>query len=256
MKYIFILAICAVFLSSCSPVPEETTSPEETVLSISLEDTEPYTPWVSMEPDTVPAEELEWVLSLDTLPDGRSLLCYQPAEDSALKYWAIRDGDQLLRFCREDACYTTGYSSGSFTDILGHDGFFITAQRGLSYLARDYYIFDDTGTPRLLAGCSGEPLETDVDGDGERELLWFYHAGMEVYYFYHKEGVLYEANIPELMREQHPDWLIVTTYPENYADGRLLLTAAEGGWDALPDKTTHHEGWMEFTPEGVEVHLE
>ena len=142
-----------------------------------------------------------------------------------------------------------------FTDILGRDGFAITAPRGAAYVARDYYVYDENGVPRLLAGCAGEPLEADVNGDGERELLWFYHAGMEAYYFYHKEGFLYEADIAALMREQYPDWLIVTTHPEDFADGCLPITAAQGGWEALPDKSTHHEGWIAFGPDALEVHL-
>lgn len=272
VKYIWILAFCISILAGCAAAPEpevtETTLPaakaaaviplpveEETVLVLSLEGVKPYAAYESMTPDTVPADTMGDLLCDTTLPGGANVLCYWEPDSRHTKYWAIRRGDELLRFCMEDACYDTDYSAAPFTDVLGCSGFVINAPRGAAYTARDYYIYDETGVPRLLAGCSGEPLEADVNEDGERELLWFYHGGREVYYFYHREGALHEADIISLLHEQYPEWLLLSCTPKEYTGGKLPVTFVKGGWDAVNDDAAHHAGWLEFSADTVEVHI-
>lgn len=274
MKYIWILLFCISILGGCAAAPEREApqtpaeaasvsviplpvEDEPTVLTLSLDTVEPYAPWESMTPDTVSADAMGDLLCDETLPDGTNIVCYRdPDSQEHIKYWAIRQGDELLRFCMEEACYDSGYSVKSFTDVLGQSGFVINAPRGAAYVARDYYILDGAGIPRLLAGCSFDPIEADVNGDGERDLLWFYHSGREVYYFCRRGGVLCEADIMRLLGEQYPEWLLLTCTPQEFSDGRLPVTMVKGGWDAIGDDTAHHAGWLEFFVDTVEVHIE
>ena len=176
-----------------------------TVLSIPLSEMEPYEPWESMEPDVVSIDAMGQVLCDETLPDGTEVICFwEDSPGSGVKYWAIRRGDNLLRFCREESCYTEGYGVSSFTDVLGHDGFRIVAPRGAAYTAYDYYVLDDTGTPRLLADCANYVLEIDFDSDGVTELLWFYHGGQEIYYYTLLDGQVCSADIIASLSDASP----------------------------------------------------
>ena len=69
--------------------------------------------------------------------------------------------------------------------------------RGAAYYANDYYYFDEDGALWLLAACGSEAVETDLDGNGEKELLWSYHES-ELYYDTRIDGQLYEADLCHL----------------------------------------------------------
>ena len=180
---------------------------EEPELVIPLDGLEPYEPWLSMEPDTVSADTMGELLCDQTLPDGTEIVCYWAPdhltnpEHELTKYWAIRQGDSLLRFWKEEAGYPIGYTAGSFDHILGHKGFWIECSWGAAFFARDYYIFDETGVPRLLADCANDVTEFDLDGDGEDELLcWDYDGGGGAYvYLLRSDGTLCRAEISSLV---------------------------------------------------------
>jgi hypothetical protein len=162
-----------------------------------------------MEPDTVSADTMGDILCDETLPDGTEIVCYWDPDHltnpdhAETKYWVIRRGDSLLRFCQESSSYADGYAVTAFTNILGQDGFHITAPRGAAYTANDYYVLDDSGTPCLLADCSGGVIEADVNGDGETELFWSYHDGTLAYYFL-RNGTVYEAMVNVLLHDALP----------------------------------------------------
>ena len=151
-------------------------------VSFPLSDLEPYVPLSAWTPDTVPAEAMGEVLAEAELMDGRQVVCYWEPGSEYTKYWAVRQGDELLRFAVEDSAYAGGYSVEDFSFLLGRSGFVIEAPRGAAYTARDYYIFDENGVPRLLAGCAQPVYTSDLDGDGRSDLLWFGHGGREAYY--------------------------------------------------------------------------
>ena len=104
------------------------------------------------------------VLADRKLTDGTEVVCYWMPDSEYTKYWAIRQGDSLLRFCVEDSAYQAGYSIEEFQNVLGKNGFRIEAPRGAAYQAYDYYYIDTNGVPRLLADCStfimAEPCRT------------------------------------------------------------------------------------------------
>ena len=64
-----------------------------------LADARSYTPQSGMEPDTASADTMGDVLVDETLPDGMRIVCYRESGSEYAKYWALRQGDTLLRFC-------------------------------------------------------------------------------------------------------------------------------------------------------------
>lgn len=50
---------------------------------------------------------------------------------------------------------------------------------------------EETGAPRLLADCANDVIEADVNGDDERELLWFYHGGRDIFYLFPREEAVH-----------------------------------------------------------------
>ena len=177
----------------------------ELVLTIPLGDLEPYVPEKAhqMEPDEASADTMGEVLCDETLPGGANIVCYQTQEDPDIKYWAIRNGDRLTRFCREESAYRSGYGVQSFTNLFGHDGFLLAAPRGAAYNALDYYCFDGDGVPRLLVGCANESIAVDWSGDGTDEVLWFYHSGPFLYFL--QGETVYLADLDALVKEAWPE---------------------------------------------------
>lgn len=160
---------------------------------ILLPDAEPYAPANNMEPDTVSADAMGEVLYDATMPDGTRIVCYWEPGSEYTKYWAVRRGDTLLRFCAEDSAYGGEYGAEPFSNVLGQDGFRILGPRGAGYFAYDYYVLDGEGVPRLLAGCANHVEEADFNGDGETDLRWFYHGGREITTCFRYDGGLYTS---------------------------------------------------------------
>lgn len=141
--------------------------------------------------------DISLTLAHATLPDGTKVLFYiSPSGD---KYGAyIPAGtEQLIRFTHEDNAYTDGYEVSLYENVLGQSGFCVACPRGAAYYANDYYYFDEDGVLWLLAACGSEAVETDLDGNGEKELLWSYHES-ELYYDTRIDGQLYEADLCHL----------------------------------------------------------
>ena len=255
MKQMAVIGLCAALLTACC-VSFRQNEEMTMVLTVPLSEAEPMPSFSSEEPFLSPASQAGDLLCSEALPDGTQLLCYWEPESELTKFWALCRGEEDLRFFQEESCYTEGYRAQSFSDILGQNGFSITAPRGAAYTARDYYVLDEQGTPLLLATCAGEPLETDADGDGERELLWFYHGGREIYYVFRREGTVYEADLTSLFPAHYPGWVILNCAPESYKEGILPVTAAKGGWDHADDPEACFAGWLTFTEETAELHLD
>ena len=144
----------------------------------------------AVSPQRAKVSDIAEILASRTLENGTEVLFYRAQDGN--KYAACRaaGSDTLLRFTDEYNVYTDRYAIGTFTDLFGHDGFVLECPRGAAYYAYDYYYFDADGTPRLLADCSNYVIEQDLNGDGEKELLWFYH-GAESYYYFERNGILF-----------------------------------------------------------------
>lgn len=105
--------------------------------------------------------------------------------------------DYFLCFERAD-CMAT-----AFTDVLGHSGVAVeylkTGEDSIAIWVTDYYVFDENGDVYLLARVYGIPEIIDLDGDGVNELIGtdnYLHAQI----FFQRDGRVYEASIPELLR--------------------------------------------------------
>lgn len=60
-----------------------------------------------------------------------------------------------------------------FTNVLGYDGWKITLSEGAACVTSWYFCLEEDGVPYVLleASGSGTPVECDVDGDGEKEVV-------------------------------------------------------------------------------------
>ena len=230
-----------------------------TVLSIPLAEMEPYEPWTDMEPDTVSMNAMGEVLCDKTLPDGLEVVCFwEDGPASGVKYWAIRRGDKLLRFCREESCYTEGYDVASFTEVLGQDGFRIVAPRGVAYTAYDYYVLDDTGVPRLLADCANYVLEMDFNSDGVTELMWFYHGGQEIYYYMLLDGQVCFADVSSALADVSPIY-VCGAAPSRFEEDTKALPVTYLPCGGTPwDETSAYASLsarLHFAPQAIEFQV-
>lgn len=266
MRRSILLGLCLALLAGCSPqtTTEKPDGPPvmklevppvyETVSILPLEEAEPYAPWLSMEADTAAPDTMGEVLCDASLPDGTEVVCYWEPESDYTKFWAIRQADGTLRrFCQDYSAYEDGYAAEPFTDILGQDGFRITAPRGAAYTAYDYYTLDADGVPRLLADCANDVIEADINADGETELLWFYHGGRDIFYVFLREGTVHCLCLTDLLAGQAEPWLIFAA-STTLEDGCLPVEALRGGWDALSPEAEFLPARLRFTAEAV--HLE
>lgn len=254
MKWLPLLGICATLFTACAASFHQS-SQMTMVLTVPLSDADAVPSFVNEEVSLLPSSQAGALLCEEEISDGQHIVCYWEPESEFTKFWAIRREGEDLRFFREESCYTEGYRAQSFSDILGQEGFSLTAPRGAAYTARDYYVLEEDGSPCLLAACAGEPLETDADGDGEKELLWFYHGGREVYYVFRQEDTIYEADLAAMFSLHYPDWVLLNCAPEAYEDGALPVTAVKGGWDYADDSNAHVSGYLTFTEEAAQLHL-
>lgn len=201
-----LLALAACSQAQSAGVRERAPAEEETTAAVSSEpsakeapgstnamfpNAEPCFPENNMEPDAVSAGAMGDILCDETLPDGTRIVCYWEPGTEYTKYWAVHQGDTLLRFCEEESGYGCGYAVEPFSGVLGQDGFRILAPRGAAYDACDYYVLDSEGVPRLLAHCANQVEEADLDQDGETDLRWYYHGGRDVFTYFRQDGQLY-----------------------------------------------------------------
>lgn len=260
------LTLAAGSLAACTPeqLPAETTpEPVQTepaeggalTVSFPLSDLEPYVPASTWTPDTVPADTMGEVLAELELLGGRQVLCYREPGSETVKYWAVRQGDELLRFAVEESAYAGGYGVGEFSSLLGESGFVIQAPRGAAYTARDYYVFDEDGLPRLLADCAQPAYAPDLDGDGFPDPLWLYHGGREAYCYLAWEDTLYRVDLLSCVQQALPDWRSPGGWESPTFSTQGLFCDAQGTGLAFlgeADGVTRF-GYLRFYPGRVEV---
>lgn len=223
-------------------------------VSFPLSALEPYVPASTWTPDTVPADAIGEVLAEAELIDGQQVVCYREPGSDTTKYWAVRQGDELLRFAVEDSAYTGGYSVGEFSSLLGQSGFVIEAPRGAAYTARDYYVFDKEGVPRLLADCAQPTYAPDLDGDGYPDPLWLYHGGREAYCYLVWEDAVYQVDLLDCVQKALPDWSGPDGWESpTFSTQGLFYDEATGlAFLGVADGVTRF-GYLRFYPGRVEV---
>lgn len=227
--------ICAVLripdthAAGASASDTENSPVSEPAAVLALSDLQPYVP-PAVKTEEVPASDsAETIVSL-ICGSGQTVVFYRSQSGDIYSAY-YRGADTLVRFtqeyCARDAYgnpwgYQDGYEIHPYEDVFGHNGFRIVCGRGAAYLADDYYYFDEEGALHLLAQCSNTVYETDVNGDGEKELLYF-PGGLPpaAYYDYENGGVLYEANLNDLVAAAEPDWQMIGA---DYDDGTLEMS--------------------------------
>lgn len=257
---LLLLTACAAPASeSSSPTapPEPETAGDVPFASLSLETLEPYQPWQSQrEPDEVPANTMGDVLCEKTLPDGTEIVCYWEPDTEYTKYWAVRRGDSLLRFCEEESGYNFDYDVDTFSGVLGHDGFRILCPRGAAYNAYDYYYLDKDGVPRILAACANFVLEPDLDGDGQRELLWIGGGTIPfAYSFFQRDGMVYQAEVSQWLNEALGDSRFSVPDTDRWAEGDYSV--ALHSWTNASGSTSEYlgEGFLRFETDSIQFFL-
>ena len=151
--------------------------------------------------ETTTGDIAETLASL-TLSDGTEVLFYRALSGEKYCAYIPAGTERLIRFTWEDNDYGSGgYSISTFEHVLGRSGFRIQCLRGAAYYADDYYYFDDGGTLWQLADCGSTARETDLDQNGEKELLWDYHGGREVYYLTRIGSQIYRADLCAMVLE-------------------------------------------------------
>lgn len=240
-----------------------------TALSLPLAELEPYEPWTSMEPDTVSADTMGEVLCDKTLPGGTEIVCYWHPDHLTdpdyqfTKYWAVRRGDALLRFCQEESGYDSSgdYDVTPFSDVLGQSGFCIKALRGAAYTAYDYYVLYDDGVPRLLADCANSVVEADFNDDGVTELMWFYHGGQEVFYYALLDGQVRFTEVTFALADMSPlyfwadpDFPDIGPIPAGAVLPVSYYPCGGTPWDETAAYPTL-SAQLRFTPEAVEFQV-
>ncbi len=209
------------------------------------------------------------VLCDETLPGGTRVVCYwrpdhtadpeAPGDQDARyeKHWAIHQGDRLLRFAAEYSGYEGGYGVTPFSNVLDQNGFCVEAPRGAAYTAHDYYVFDETGVPRLLMGCSNDVLERDVNGDGVTELIWNYHGGQFVTCAFLRDGTVYQVEMMSLLAERLPIVGLPFGDLENWGERGLPVKILVGGWAVIDESgpETWIEGDLRLTEDALELYV-
>ena len=188
---------------STSPTPE--TVGEDGTVEVSLTEGTPFAPArAGADLDDADREvttaDISLTLAHATLPDGTKVLFYISISGEKYGAYVPAGTERLIRFTHEDNAYTDGYDVSLYENVLGKSGFCMACPRGAAYYANDYYYFDEDGVLWLLADCGSQAMEVDLNGDGEKELLWSYHDG-ELYYDTCIGGQLYEANLGALTAE-------------------------------------------------------
>lgn len=221
---------------------------------LSLSGLEPPESRHTMEtPDAASADTMGDIICDEILPDGTEIVCYWAPGTEYTKYWAIRQGDALLRFCEEESGYREDYRVEPFSGVLGHDGFRILCPRGSSYYADDYYYLDGDGVPRLLAACSGSVLARDMDNDSQRELLWLSGGAVpSIYYVFQHEGTTCQVDITQWLRDSLGEtWLPLPDW-EQWKNGTCSISLLN--WEEN-NPSLVVEGYVVFTEESIQLFL-
>lgn len=187
----------------------------------------------------VTTADISLTLAHADLPDGTKVLFYVSLSGEKYGAYIPAGTERLIRFTHEDNAYTDGYGVSLYENVLGWSGFCMACPRGAAYYANDYYYFDEDGTLWLLADCGSVAVETDLNGDGEKELLWSYHES-ELYYDTRIGGQRYEADLCALTAGAlgyGPDGTLAALkvpYTLEAFDGEAAYTLTLTGEDGTP----------------------
>ncbi len=193
---------------------------EDPVL-ISLAGLAPYrAPEVQTE--TVEPEDKKETIA--SLASGETEVYFYRAQNNDI-YGAYTDKDgKICRFIQAyDAETGSGYEDGlavmAYDDLFGTDGFIMCYGVGAAAYALEYYYFDGSGRPAVLAQCYNSHEQLDLDGDGSDELVTFHSIMSSPQIYFQRDGVIYMADVIALVQERFPDWRRLSTDGQVHAAG-------------------------------------
>jgi len=233
------------------------------VTALSWSDIDPYE---APEVETTEADssDIASVIVSYVCNDGTEIMFYTAQNGDIFGAYETDDG-AVMQFTQgywaTGGGYQEGYGIEPYEDVFGHDGFYIVCPRGTAYVAYDYYYFNADGTLKLLIQCSNYVIEDDIDGDGEKELQWFYHgtaddqgnagAGM-AFYGFERDGQIYEADLNSVLGTAFPDISFPGCYLINDDDSSVLYFEYHLSGD--DDNTREFE--LKFTADSLMVYSE
>jgi hypothetical protein len=177
-------------------------------------------PYRAPEVHTDSAEPEDKKETLASLAAGETEVYFYRAQNNDI-YGAYTDIDgKICRFIQAyDAETGSGYEDGlavmAYDNLFGTDGFIMCYGIGAASYALEYYYFDDSGKPAILAQCYNSHEQLDLDGDGSDELVTFHSVMSSPHIYFRRDGVIYMADVITLVQEQFPDWRRLST------DGRV-----------------------------------
>ena len=97
------------------------------------------------------------------------------------------------------------YKVSFFRNLMGHDGFCISAYYGAPRYNRinDYYYLNEDGQPVHLAQVEGYPDLIDLDGDGQKELVSQDYTNATL--CFRRDGKYYQADLDTVLEPYWPE---------------------------------------------------
>ena len=112
--------------------------------------------------------------------------------------------DYFLRFQYDTS--DEQISAIRYTNVCGFNGFKVRYPIAMGTYLTDYYYFDEDKNLHRLVCDSGLFAEFDLDGDGQKELVWspVGYGDEYLYLLYQHDGQLYRAELKSLIRNAWP----------------------------------------------------
>ena len=238
----------------------QSSADSDLVATISLSGIEPYeAPGVEI--TTADSSDIASVIVSYVCDSGTEVIFYRAQNGDIYGAYIMMDGDMVVRFTQgywadNNWGYQNGYDIQPYNNVFGHDGFYIVCPRGAAYDAYDYYYFDADGTLKVLIQCSNYVVENDMNGDGQKELLYFYHgypndgdAG-STFYCFERDG---QINIRAL------DVLLIQEFPDIDYPGHCFIDADNSSvlyftYRLIGEEDYNHKYELRFTEDSLMVY--
>ena len=188
------------------------------------------------------------------MSDGTKVCWYLDGADKSCAY--RKPGEGWTRFLVEaETVYEPElFSLGNYDNLFGHNGFYTVAQRGSAWTAYDFYYFKPNGDLQMLFAASYPCFIGDINRDGQNELYWGYHGGMELYYTYYNGRRILTLNVVDAIRDNRPAWRNFqgSVFPTDY-QGRMSFEISY--IDGHNDELERHARLV-FTLSAIEFYAE
>lgn len=224
------------------------------IAAVPLADTEPYE---APEVETAAVDPSDIASVIVSYPCENETEVFFCRAQSGGIFCAYKTADGRVTRFYEAGLYEEGYDIGPFENVFSHDGFYIQSPVGAAYTAIDYYYFEADGTLKLLVRCDNFVIENDMDGDGKKELLWFYHGypgdvsgARDAFYCYERNGQIYVTAFDDLLMSTFPD----IAFPGHYFSSSDDPSVLRFTYHLNGEESDTHEFRLRFTEDSLTVY--